>query len=133
MKSKARGRPGALKRELPLLKEPTPMHSSAKSPGLPGESRDERLTHIQMGVRGSWSRYKHARARRSRLHRGANKYAVTHIHAAPCSSMSRLPHCSVSQDGSSAVIHSRDSPFPEWVTHTRACKAQLIDLLDFRG
>lgn len=28
------------------------MHSSAKSPGLPGESRDERLTHIQRGVHG---------------------------------------------------------------------------------
>lgn len=25
------------------------MHSSAKSPGLPGESWDQRLTHIQMG------------------------------------------------------------------------------------
>lgn len=25
------------------------MHSSAKSPGLPGESQDERLTHIQRG------------------------------------------------------------------------------------
>lgn len=30
-------------------RKPTPMHSSAKSPGLPGESQDERLTHIQRG------------------------------------------------------------------------------------
>lgn len=54
MKSKAQGFLGASrKRELPLLKKPTPMHSSAKSPGLPGESQDERLNSYTDG--GLWA------------------------------------------------------------------------------
>ncbi|TNN84717.1 hypothetical protein EYF80_005132 [Liparis tanakae] len=46
--------------------EPTPMHSSAKSQGLPGESQDQSLTHIQTG--GFMGRYKHTRTCRN--HRG---------------------------------------------------------------
>lgn len=43
------GLSGGLEKELPLFKKPTPMHSSAKSPGLPGESQDERLNSYTDG------------------------------------------------------------------------------------
>lgn len=124
MKSKAQGHPGALKESCLLLMEPTPMHSSAKSPGLPGESQDQRLTLIQRGF-VDWSCYKHTQTRNP-IQRSTNE-------CAPCSFISRLPHCSVSQDGFLAAIHSRDPLFPERVTCAQACKAQLIDLLGFRG
>ena len=93
------------------------MHSSAKSPGLPGESQDERLTHIQGGGGGVHG-LELLQTHKNHIYTVAQTSTQSHtfMHA-PCSPISCLPHCSVSQDGFSAVIHSRDSLFPEWVTH----------------
>lgn len=99
-------------RELPLLKQPTPMHSSAKRPGLPGESRDERLNSHSDGADPNTQTH----TQRHYIHPDTD---------APCSSVSSLAHCSVSQDGFWAVVPSGE--------HMQACKAQLIDLLGFRG
>lgn len=85
------------------------MHSSAKSPGLPGESRDERLTHIQRGVHGLELLPTH-KDTKNLIYTEAQTSMQSHTFmCAPCSSISCLPHCSVSQDGVLAVIHSRDS------------------------
>lgn len=96
MKSKAHGRPGALKET--LLKEPTPMHSSAKSPGLPAEIWDERPTQIQM--RGSWARAAtNTQGHKDHIYTEAQTSMESHtfMHAT-CSAISSLPHCPVSQD-----------------------------------
>lgn len=68
------------------------MHSSAKSPGLPGESQDKRLAHIQKGFVG-WICYQHTQIQKSHLHRGTNKYAVRHIHV--CTLLLRLQSASL--------------------------------------
>lgn len=110
---------------LPCILLPRALASLEKA-GMRG-----RLT-FRWGVHGSWSCCKNARGHKDPIYTEAQtSMQVAHIHA--CTLFLHLPHCSVSQDGFLAVIHSRDSLFPEWVTHTRACKAQLIDLLDFRG
>lgn len=98
------------------------MHSSAKSPGLPGESQDETLAHIQKGFMG-WICYQHTHTHIKKKKNPIYTEGQTSVQSdafmyAPCCSVSSQPHCSVSQDGSLAVIHSRDPPFPEWVTHT---------------
>lgn len=72
------------------------MHSSAKSPGLPGESQDERLAHIQKGYMG-WICYQHThgkkKIKKSHLHRGTNKCAVRRIHV--CTLLLRLQSASL--------------------------------------
>lgn len=85
-KSKAKGRPRAQKESCLYWREPTPMHSSAKNRGLPGESRDERLTHIGGG--GSWARAATNTHRspptppppkKKILHKSTNNYTVVWI------------------------------------------------------
>lgn len=100
------------------------MHSSAKSPSLPGESRDEKADPRSDGG------FTGVEPPQTRTHPG-----ITHAHS--CCTL--FLHLTVSFIVLSvrmfflAPLHSRDSLFPEWVTHTQACKAQLIDLLGFRG
>lgn len=116
------------------------MHSSAKSQGIPGESRDESLTHSDggscAGPAPGVQIQMHTQTQKLHLHISTKMYALTQnnswINAPQFLRLSSLSLFCQSQ-WCLAVIHSRGSLCPEWVTHSLVCKAQLIDLLSFRG
>lgn len=101
------------------MKEPTPMHSTAQSSGLPGESQDEGLRHFRDGAReqlqGCGHR-NHTKLRHKRPHTFSSRLIVLSVRMVLSSGYSRdflngLNTCTQSC--------------------TQACKAHLIDLLTF--